>query len=652
MTSSNLHVDTGEANHTFYRFEGLLLAIEFFTQRFHLEQLAEFSFEFVNEILTLNASALFIRDGERFVMKQKRLFSDKEYFIPFTGKLRRLVTFHGRTVRSDFTAFFETKDVEHFHMKWAMPLMIDDDLHGFIVSNGKIMGEFIEDDIVMSDTLMRLINNSMENSKHFADLQQSNHKLDQKIFNLFAIHHSTKALLSEVALHRLHEIATDVFSEVSSSQITSFGVVDPITGRLRITGYRNVTSYKQYHGDFELSTSAYNGPVVLHMERDLERIRALFVNWEQLREMEAEYIILIVKDQIIGMVTLSPPVNDRVYDESTFELIESLATSTFIAISNAMLFEEVNRQREGAENKLKLLTTLNKLVRNLNECTTREELCYFTLKTLQLSFGVRKALICLREDDRYVIAEMIGWEPGSAAYKDEIGEFVDDHEEPVLSEERVLQVKGQTIWTLPLPEWAEACVEGETLADYMVDGAARFFSNEVLQWMGAGNCAVIAPLTVGNRLVMAEDPYPQGFLIVLETSSSLKEEEVLLIDTIAKNISPVLHQMTVTQTVREQYKLDQRRAFLQVLQEHIESWEQYRVDYYLHYQAYREHPFAASLQADGAAANETEWMGEQVSFSFDGHRFLISSEPFEHVDWLQVPNKYDMQAVLSYSYAY
>ncbi|WP_240416232.1 GAF domain-containing protein [Paenibacillus periandrae] len=619
-------MDLGDANHTFYRFEGLLLAIEFFTQRFHLNQLSEFSFEFVNEILTLNASALFIRDGERFVMKQKRLYADKEYFIPYTGKLRRLVTFHGRTVRTDFTAFFEQREVDHFQMKWAMPLMIDDELHGFIVSNGKIMGQFADEDIVMSDTLMRLINNSMENSQHFADLQQSNRKLDQKIFNLFAIHHSTKALLSEVTLHRLHEIATDVFSEVSSSQITSFGVVDPITGRLRITGYRNVSSYETYHGDFELHTQAYNGPIVLHVERDQERIQALFVSGERLRELEAEYIILIVKDHIIGMVTLSRPVNDRVYDESTFELIESLATSTFIAISNAMLFQEVHQQRESAENKLKLLTTLNRLIRNLNECTTSEELCYFTLKTLQVSFGVRKALICLRSGDQYVVADAIGWEV--------------DH-------------KGRAVMALPFPESLEACMEGETLSDYMADGAARFFSKEVLQWMGSGNCAVLAPLTVGNRLVLAEDPYPKGLLVVLEAASSLTEEEVLLIDTVAKSIAPVLHQMNVTQSVVKQHKRDQRQVFVQSLQQHIESWQQYQIPFFLYYQVCKMPPFADMLQIDQAAdgwnqSNQDE-VGQTI-FSFDGHRFRISNKPIELPGWLSIPNPYNLQAVLSFDY--
>jgi hypothetical protein len=702
MTSSNLHIDTGDSSHTFYRFEGLLLAIEFFTQRFHIDQLSEYSFEFINEILTLNASALFIRDGDRFVMKQKRLYTDREYFIPYTGKLRRLVTFHGRTVKNDFAAFFEIKDVEHFDIKWVIPLMIDEHLHGFVISNGKIMGGFTDEDLVMSDTLMRLINNSLENSKHFYELQQLNYKLDQKIFNLFTINHSTKALLSELVLHRLHEIATDVFSEVSSSRITSFGVVDPITGKLKITGYRNVASYTNYYGDFELHTLVYSGPIVLHRERDQELICGLFVNPEELQQLEAEYIILIVKEQIIGMVTLSLPVNDRVYDESTFELIESLAASTFIAISNAMLFQEGNRQRERAEMKLKLLVTLNKLIRNLNECTTPEELCHFTLKTLHMSFGFRKLLICLRQGDRYIVEEAIGWEPSIAeegrgtndasaemdmdmdfakAMATNMGEIRDiemdtemDTElaramgidtgpflrDLLATEEIGVDMKGRIVLTLPLPEWAEACMEGETLSDYMADGAKYFFREEVLQWMGTGNGVVIAPLTVGSRVVLAHDPYPQGFLIVLEAASSLQEEEVLLIDTVVKNISPVLHQMGVTQTIREQYKPDERRAFLGILEEHIDSWERFHIDFFVYYQAYREHPFAdavpvsAGSRQDWAAvkpdlAASRRW-SERAVFSFDGHRFMVTTEPVDDSGWQLVPHQHDLEAVLSYSY--
>ncbi|MCD8500567.1 MAG: hypothetical protein LRY71_01395 [Bacillaceae bacterium] len=54
-----------------YRYESLLKAIDFFTQRFSLDQLADFAFEFANEIVTLNASALFLKEGNTFVLRKK-----------------------------------------------------------------------------------------------------------------------------------------------------------------------------------------------------------------------------------------------------------------------------------------------------------------------------------------------------------------------------------------------------------------------------------------------------------------------------------------------------------------------------------------------------------------------------------------------------
>ncbi|MHB1392140.1 MAG: hypothetical protein ACYCYE_03510 [Clostridia bacterium] len=41
----------------------------------------------------------------------------------------------------------------------------------------------------------------------------------------------------------------------------------------------------------------------------------------------------MVRDNILGFVTISEPVNERKYDQSLFELIESLASSTYISLS-------------------------------------------------------------------------------------------------------------------------------------------------------------------------------------------------------------------------------------------------------------------------------------------------------------------------------
>ncbi|MDF2722850.1 MAG: hypothetical protein K0Q59_2525 [Paenibacillus sp.] len=538
-----------DENPMFYRFEGLLLAIEFFTQRFDTEQLAQFSFEFVNEILTLNASALFIREGETFVMKQKRLYSGiHEYVIRDTDKLKRLVTFRGHTILDNFHHFLEEEDIARLNIRWLMPLMIVDRLHGFIVSSGNMSDRFTHDDEVMSNTLMRLIGNSLENSRHLAELQMSNAKLDQKNFNLFAINQSTRALMSETSLAKLHETATDVFSEVTASQVTSFGIVDPLTQRLNITGYRDVSTYAKYYGALQLRSPEYSGPIVLHVDRDRERLSEVFVNSEQLAELAAEYIILIVQQRIIGMVTLSKPINDeRKHDDSIFELIESLANATLIAISNAVQFEEANRQRIDAQNKLRLLQTLHRSIKTMSECAEPEELCYFAIKTVQLAFGARKALICLKDGDRYKVTESLGWEereneakrPGTGAPSPFSHDF-----------RATVPVKGKVV--LNVAELQETLLEGTMVADFTNLGASRLLPPETSSWIGETNCCVIAPLAIADKVTLHHDPSPLGLLILLETADALKEEETLLVDTVASSIAPVLHHMRIAASWREQ----------------------------------------------------------------------------------------------------
>ncbi|MDF2925094.1 MAG: hypothetical protein K0R57_4008 [Paenibacillaceae bacterium] len=625
-------------DHMYYRFESLLLAIELFTQRFDMEHLSLFSFDFVNEILTLNASALFIRDKDQFILKQKRLYAEiGPYSIADTEQLRQLATFRGHIITKDLDQVLDSRDIEALQIQWIMPLITDDILHGFIVANGNQSGEFTDGDLILSSTVMRLINNSLENSKHLLELQVSNAKLDHKNFNLFAINQSTKVLLSEMSLSRLHETATDIFSEVTTSQVTAFGIVDSLTLKLKITGFRNVLAYTRYFGEFEMRTTSYNGPVVLHIDQDRERLEELFVNYGQFSELEAHYIILIIKNSsIMGMVTLSRPVNDeRKYDDSIFELVESLANSAVIAISNAISFEEANRQRINAQNKLRLLQTLNRLVKNINECSTPGELCYFTLKTMQLAFRLKKAFICLRSDQHYVVEESIGLTEHSQTANGHI---------------------------IHMEDISSFLLEGRMLCDYTNEGVARYLPAETVQWAGSSNCCIIAPLAVANKVALDDDLHPLGFLIILETESSLLEEETLLVETIAGNISPILYQMNITRALQQQIDPAGKQAFLQALKDKIFRSEHYMLPFCLQYKRYDQSPFATPGPAEAELAElrkelwrfsseeEADWSEEPELYAFDGYLFAFSPSPLRVGGWCEIPVTNGLSSVMTFPY--
>jgi len=538
-----------------YRYEALLQAIDFFTQKFNLEQLSSYAFEFSNEILTLNSSALFLIEDGAFKLKKTRYYKAKNYKIQDCEQIQRIALFYGDIITANFESFFVPEDVAFFNARLVIPLLIQDKVHGFIISDGKAVDNFDEDDLIIARTLMRLINNALENSKNFSDLQFTNKQLDQKIFNLFSINQSSRALLSVLDLNRLYSLAIDIFSELTSSKVTAFGLYDGIRDRIIVRGYKNVFSSNKYYGEFQLFQNKYSGyKMVFHYREDEEALRKLFVNYADFESLEAEYIILLVREQILGFVTISKPVNDRCYDGALFELIESLATSTFISVTNAMLFEEVNRQKNIIEQKFKVLTKLNLLIKNINSCTDINELCSLTMKTLQVSFGIKKALIVLYEDHEYRIKDYFGFETALQQL------------EP---RENLEQLQGTG-----------------TFCRYTGAQNSSYLPAALLEDVGESNCLIISPIQLGSLELDETDRHPLGCIIVLQTSQSLKEEEILLLDTISNSIAPIINHMNTIAQIKKEYMPNYRELFIKRLSAKLQNKRLYLIDFRIYYKKF------------------------------------------------------------------
>lgn len=592
-----------------YRYEHLLKAIDFFTQKFSLDQLSTYAFKFSNELLELNSSALFIKDNDEFKLKITKSYQFEEYSIKNSLKLQNIATFHGNVIISHFESFFESEPIDRFKPSIVIPLIIDEFLYGFIISSGKIDSDFDEDDYTICYSLMRLINNALENIKHMMDLKYKNKELDQKIFNLFAINHSSKTLLSELDLQSLYSIATDIFSEITTSKVTSFGIYDEISKSINIFGYRNISNFSRYYSKLKLHTNKYKySKVVLNMDLDLELIKSIFVNWKELYNLNTKYVVLLVKDTILGLVTLSDPVNESNYDKSTFELIESLSSFAYIALSNALLFEELRIKKEITEKKLNILSKLNKLIKNINHCINIDELCSLTLKTLNISFGIKKGFISFIENDIYKIKYSTGLNLENIYFN------INDH-------------------------WDDTFL-GETLYSFSSEDISNYFDYNLINSFGDTNCIVISPIILENSFLY-DTKYPIGYLVILETKNSLKEEELLLIDTICQNISPIIHQMNMVSSLKQNYIEDPKNKFLNILQNKINDKDKYLIDFNLYYSKIQKHPFKA---LELGLFNEFEY------YLVDNYIFIISYDYLDLINFNKIENISCIEDVLDFDY--
>lgn len=538
--------------------EAMLEAIDFFTQKFNIDQLSDYSFEFTNNILCLDESALFIKEGTSFLLKKSKNFSSPCDVIEDTPKLQRIATLYGNVMTSSFDSYFENKDIEMMKPTLIIPLIIKDLLYGFVVSRSETVSRLSKEDLAVSKALMQLINNSLESSQNFLELQHTNRQLDQKIFNLYSINQSSRMLLSELDLTKLYSLAIDIFSELTSSRVTSFGLYDEIKNRIVLRGYRDVFSADKHQLDFELKQSSYSGyKMVFHYEQDKKLLQEIFVNCEDFKQLAAEYIILIVKEKVLGFVTISKPVNDRAYDQALFELIESLAASTYISFKNAIFFTEIHRQKQSIQQKLHIMTNLNSLIRNINSCTTVEELCDISIKTLHYSFGIKKAFIALLDGNRYIIKNHAGF-----------------------------QLKQE--WFDLNHKWEN--IHGNTYACYLGNEVEEYFPAQLALDVGISNCLIISPL-VYNNIDLDDEALPLGYIVVLHTSQSLKEEEVLLVETLSNSIAPTIGHLQEIMQIKKEFVPNQRQLFLQSLGSKLSNRDKYHIDFYLYYKKQVQIPF-------------------------------------------------------------
>ncbi|MCX7710989.1 MAG: GAF domain-containing protein [Clostridia bacterium] len=504
-----------------FRYTGLIQAIEFFSQKLNFEQIIDAAFDFVNELLTLDKSAIFVLQGSNYVLKKSKGYDCGNIHIKNNEGFNEIAVFHGTLIHDQekLSKFFPKEVLDEYAVTTVIPLIIENNLYGFVFISHKAAGDLNGDDYIISEALMKLFNNALENYKRYEELQKANRELDEKIFNLFAINHSSKALLSELNLDILYNLSVDVFSELTQSSVTGFVLYDEKSENYRVKACKDI-----YNNDDKrqialninkLAIPDMNKVIIDTANPSDERyFNSIFAEGLQtISPLKPSYIVLLLKNgKILGFVTLGQTVTGYAYKRSIFELIESLASSTYIAVSNAQLFKQVNEQKKIIQGKLEKLTQLNNLMKNINSSANMDTLLEITLKTLEVSFDVDKALIALYDKEKQV--------------------FNISHKLNVDTRKR--EIKTNANWN--------KVVEGEIVFEAREEGVSNYIGKGLLEDLGHVPGVVIAPIHI-DRV----ETEILGVIIIFKYRKLLisDEENLLTIETIANHISPVLSNLFV-----------------------------------------------------------------------------------------------------------
>ena len=310
-----------------YRYNGILEAISFFANRLTYEQIIHASFDFVNELLTVNKSVLYLLEGDQYRKVSSRNLPNAPYTVPQNPQMKNFALYVGNVVngRQNLEAYFTADILSKTEASVMIPLMLEHSLNGFILLSGRVTADFNDNDVSVSRTLMNLFNNALESNSRLMELQTANRELDEKIFSLFAINQSAKAMLTEHRLDELNQLAVDVFSELTLSANTAFFLYDTKSEKYALKAYRDVfhagSTTPPIYLTLRPEATAIMGRQIVNAtdESDAEYFSSLFEEGiAPLEALKARYIVFIFGrgNEILGFVTLGDTISGTDYKKA------------------------------------------------------------------------------------------------------------------------------------------------------------------------------------------------------------------------------------------------------------------------------------------------------------------------------------------------
>jgi len=489
---------------------------------------------------------------------------DHSFTFDYNEQYNQIVYFHaGLMYDKQVSTLLPSSIYEEYQPDFCIPLIMDKTFFGLIALKRDHSRPFNGDDEIVASALMNLYYSALTNYNSYKLLETTKIQLDEKIFNLFAMNHSTRALLSELSLSSLCELAISVFSELTQSSFTTFFIKDSISENYKLMSYKNVIKH-----NMELQITLFPDkdklssiPVIIDMSKKKSAdifINGFFNGQEIINKINPEYIVLLKKgNELIGFVTLGSKVNGTLYDHSVFELVESLASATYIAIKNAIYIEEIEGHKRIINNKLNELMRLNDLMKNMNSAQTYDHVTSLIMNTLNVSFGIDMGFFALYDPNENV--------------------FNVTNRIHIKNSFKKIKMSGQFI---PLFEGETILVyEEEKVKDYFTKSAFNAFIKEA-------SGLIMVPVYIKDVEIKLT-----GFFALMNNRSSvlIKDESLVTYDAIATHVAPVIHQLLNADKIKKLYQPDYGSLFIDKIKFEIEEAIDFSLDLFV-INVYHNHP--------------------------------------------------------------
>lgn len=515
----------------------LLNSIDFFSQKLHLDQIIRYGYQIFEDLTLAKASAVYtINESNTAYEPRYSMGYECLPQLDFSDIYNELARKNGFLLdRYEVQCrYFKDDFLKTLKVDIILPLIIEDRLFGFIVAieNKKDSGiknrEFL-------NRFNDLLNLSLEKAENFERTKLMQQEINKRKFNLDSIAQTLKILMTALDQHYIQTICLDVVRELTASSVTSVAL-EVAPNYLAVSAYKDIVHHKSCFLNLSLIEEVKPTKVIYHVDDDADALKEIFEKPEDLRTLEAEYIVLLVKEKILGCITIGKPVSDVPYDQQLLEQIESLASMMYIAIHNANQFKKLREEQELLSEQLKGIKHLDRSISIINGADTLEELCSHVVDTLRYGFGVKEGFMVVCKDGHPLSFSVNSQGPSS------------------ISEEVFKYLK--TI--------------DSSHVEYMSPEKNPIVTE-------ASNCFICLPILKGDY-----EQSCMGHVVIHALDKALTESQFILFETLANSISPIIKQFLVVDMYRSTYMERPEIRLSSYYEQYRADAEYFDIPYYIY----------------------------------------------------------------------
>lgn len=549
----------------------LLNTIDFFSQKMHIDQIVHYGYQIFEDLTLPEAGGIYtLNEAEdTYIPRYSRGYEELPN-IAFNEVYNEFARKNGFLLDKPLVQkrYFKESFLLQYDIHIILPLIIEDRLFGFIIAKENQLPRGIKNREFLN-RFIDLLNLSLEKAENFQKTRLMMKEIDKRKFNLDSFTQTMNILMTAFDRKYIVKMCLDVIRELTSSAVTSIAL-ECHDNTLGIAAYKDILNHKECFVNLLLREDIEEEVVVLHVERDFDSLCNIFENPQEFHVLEAEYVVLLVKEKIIGCITIGVPVSGVAYDHQLLEQIKNLATMMYIAIDNANQFLLLERERNRLDAQLTGLKHLNRSIAIINDAESLEELCSHVMDTLQYGFGVDSGCIYIHHGQQ-------------SAYQS-IGSF--EHE-------------GLTPQQLSyLEEMSDIRVEyTEPLANPLTSVHS--------------NCFVSIPIILRD--------YQQtcmGHLIINKTMKALEESQLIIFETLANSISPLIRQFITIGHYKATYVKKSEIALYELYERYKKDSDYFHIPFYVFARRSTQKLFGDTCrQSAGESGDTIEFSGLSIVFT-------------------------------------